>query len=787
MQQFAPKNSNKKLVCTANVSPQGEILDLTCQDTFPVEKSRHRRKSHKESRAERVSIYHKMVNHGGYSIVEEGYYQLMDDIIYCPRSTNPSISILESNVTLDLNGFTLRQINKNVQGVVGIFVKPGVSNIIIKNGNLLDFSLAGIVLGNMSGDESPTIKNVELKDINVSNNGLPDPRYVILSPMGEGGLVMSNVENLIIEGSNFNGNVLFGAVGSGIVNLYVHNSHFDNTTNGNYQYPPVSRGETPDPNLNYSVARAFQLFPFQTIADIVIKNSSFNNTKAGLNCNGVVISIPPFQTTANVTLDSITVFNSELLLNDQPTADGAYSEYIEASNIGILIQLGNGITLNNCQVSNSTTNFAIPVGISNGGIGGISLGGCKNATVKDCIVENCTLTVGGSLDGGSAIIYAFPLEHGISNVNFINCSTNDLKIINDTGEAMSQRIISFYNYPGTGPFYFKDCRAFSNNIEDSNTDGAMKLCQGWALNVDHDILLEDCVSSFHTMTGQSTTDFGSYYSMVSGFAVSYYDTGSIIFRRCVASNNTDQFDGPNEAVVAGFSNRQTYNPGCLNTNFVFEDCIAEKNTSVSSTPGRGFDLTNSRQCKVTGCIADSNDIGIFISDYYVTTTIDTGSDGQSLPQSDVYVVSTDGFNRSPLTGEGVATIETSDGPQVVIFGDYDTGVLQDVQGGTGIMSLGGLVTFGQASSDNIISNNILQNNKQYGILDTSILTDTNAYYKNEAKNNGPTPTDSINDTNFSNGSSTISSAPIRNWILPGLPDTSDNNGILDPADNISIN
>jgi len=91
------------------------------------------------------------------------------------------------------------------------------------------------------------------------------------------------------------------------------------------------------------------------------------------------------------------------------------------------------------------------------------------------------------------------------------------------------------------------------------------------------------------------------------------------------------------------------------------------------------------------------------------------------------------------------------------------------------------------SSDNIISDNILSANKHYGILDKSLFSYTNAYYRNVAKNNGDRSARCHNDSNYSDGTSTLKTIPIRRWKLSELPMKKDNQCILDPLDNISIN
>ena len=161
------------------------------------------------------------------------------------------------------------------------------------------------------------------------------------------------------------------------------------------------------------------------------------------------------------------------------------------------------------------------------------------------------------------------------------------------------------------------------------------------------------------------------------------------------------------------------------------------------------------------------------------------------------------------------------------------------------------------SADNIFSNNVLLTNADFGILDESSTTNTNAYYQNQAKNNGTSPAVTVSttatsasalptttilvastagfsmpgsllvtttangvqtisctgntltsftgctggtgtlpiganvveslDTNYSGGILQTVGAPIRYWLLPNAPNTTDNNNAKGEfLDNISI-
>ena len=93
-----------------------------------------------------------------------------------------AIRISASNVTLDLRGRTLSQISKTVPPVDGIIVDPGLTNIIIKNGTVRDFSDAGIRVGAVSTTSTvPLVTELSISDIKSFNNGLSNILLILVS------------------------------------------------------------------------------------------------------------------------------------------------------------------------------------------------------------------------------------------------------------------------------------------------------------------------------------------------------------------------------------------------------------------------------------------------------------------------------------------------------------------------------------------------------------------------------------------------------------------------------
>jgi hypothetical protein len=68
------------------------------------------------------------------TITQPGYYQLVSNLIV--PGTNPAILITSSDVTLDLQGYTLNALNSNVSVIEVGYAGKEVKNVIVQNGTI---------------------------------------------------------------------------------------------------------------------------------------------------------------------------------------------------------------------------------------------------------------------------------------------------------------------------------------------------------------------------------------------------------------------------------------------------------------------------------------------------------------------------------------------------------------------------------------------------------------------------------------------------------------------------
>ena len=222
------------LFCT--LSLKGEV-----EDPFKVTRghsSSHRSKE-KECRECDYIITPKDIGCEGFVITRPGYYCLCEDTVFNPAiGVSPyigAITISASNVTLDLRGKTLSQISKTVLNVDGIIVDPGLTNIIIKNGTIRDFSDAGIRAGAVSSTVIvPLVTELSISDIRSFNNGLSttlvNPGFA--TGDGIGGAVILNAQDVTITNSDFNENSLNGIWAFNMTKFTMENCHCDDNTPG---------------------------------------------------------------------------------------------------------------------------------------------------------------------------------------------------------------------------------------------------------------------------------------------------------------------------------------------------------------------------------------------------------------------------------------------------------------------------------------------------------------------------------------------------------------------------
>ncbi len=137
----------------------------------------------------------------GQLIQESGYYLLSTSINY--TGAIGAITILQSNVVIDLNGQTLSFSGDKSQNVTGIIIAPGLSNITIKNGTIANFPGPGIYAYNPS-------EEIEYQVGTVSSVTQPSTHLAVDTVrvmFCQHGIMFSATNNVSITNCNTSGNM----------------------------------------------------------------------------------------------------------------------------------------------------------------------------------------------------------------------------------------------------------------------------------------------------------------------------------------------------------------------------------------------------------------------------------------------------------------------------------------------------------------------------------------------------------------------------------------------------
>lgn len=686
----------------------------------------HKERKHSRKKCKKPKknlICAKEIGAKGFVITTPGVWFLSEDVNYNPRGQNPAITIAANNVTLNLDGHILSQMNKNVTGIAGIVINPGLSNITLKNGTVRDFSALGIQAGALP--PAAVLSEFSILDIHALNNGNQE-----LAASIQGGIALINTQDVILENSTMNENVLVGLYVNVTTKFTMNNSHCDDNTWG---LKPIT-----NPNVPFSNFAMGALFDNTVTATttgpiefITMTNCTFNNNFSIVQATGVELNAGN-----NVFIDSCqfngntTTANSpQVLMTQAPNGNSPFVYGLQ------VILPSSNIKITNCQCNNNSvivnppsdgSSFVnmnifgegiIAAGLITGqGIQGQQVG----LSIDNCQCDGTSITINTPINNNPATP-GFDLIHALNafgmriaatakNVSITNTSASGSNFNNNTTAGVSASAHG-YSIGGALHVFMNNCQSNGNFTTFTTTPTtaipSVLVVDGFSISIDAE--LENCFSNGHT---QAVPNVGGTLSTCAGFIINPGNNIPIVLRNCVATNNVDTFAGTagSGSLAAGFLSRTTSNGP-----YLFENCIAELNTSNGSdaagTAGCGFYLSGPSNSKIIYSKAEKNNIGILV------------------------------------TG---------------------------------------------ASTENVIESNILSSNTLFGIRDET-NTNTNSYFSNRAKNNGATPA-STNYSSVNGilppatcpPTAGTPGTPIRFWQSPSAPCPVNNNGILDELDNISI-
>ncbi len=745
--------------------------------------SKHKHSHRSEQKCQGVKIRCQDINRNGYVICKPGEYYLCEDVTYNPCDSNPAIRISAGavgNVTIDLNGKTLSLKSKTAANIAGVLIEPGLTNVIVKNGTIRDFSDAGIRAGKVVKSGSvPVITELSFSDIRAFNNGtagvLVDPNSI---GDGAGGIVILNAQDVDVTDCVLNENIFAGLRGYNITKFTMENCHCDDAVATDWQIPgqPTSLGANFDGDLN----------------DMVFNKSTFNRNISGSLSGGLGLGflIPEVTATANVVVDSCQINDNSVTLSDPVVAAALNIAYVS----GCEIVRATNVVINNTQISGTSVVLDTPLTVG-GSVycDGIVVNRNTNLSITNCEVSGMTATLkAAAAPFFPAIINVF--LQGISGAHDVNCTMSNCLVSNSTFNNMSNVAVglgnqSFAFYIANG-FTISNCHSFGNMSVDNSTgfnNTPLLITEGFDFAICENILLEDCSSSGHTQAASNPTTTASVIGSIASTSNGPVLTVSKVLSGTLVVGQTLSGDSilPDTTITGydtGMGGTGTYFVSVSQT--IPSTTISASVSQFSQVGGLKADCSTTtacgpvvfRRCVASGNVDTGTGIAFGFSTREPVAPMYSGVSGPYVFDSCIAESNTN----SSGTGTGFDLWNIVNSKVINCFAESNN---------IGI-NVTDFSSF--ASNNNIISNNVISANTNYGIQDSSAGA-SNAYYSNQAKNNGPTPA----TTNYSGAtifppsscppSPAASTTPILFWQLPKAPCNVNSNGVPPTnLDNLSI-
>lgn len=224
------------------------------------------------------------INPNGYVIDEPGVYRLKESTVFHSKTPGAIAIFIDSdNVTLDLCENTLLQKNETT-GTIGVAVN-GRENVVVENGCIQGFKKFGVHV-------TPQSSYVTLQQLNVLENGTNNPSGKTISGgiSITSGLPSSITHDIFIKNVTSSGNFFAGLLLSGVTDVDVLQSRFNNNTSATTNFGINSWG---------ILATAFLLDPtspsFLPCSNLTILDCEANsNNGAGGSIGIEVLSVPAF-------------------------------------------------------------------------------------------------------------------------------------------------------------------------------------------------------------------------------------------------------------------------------------------------------------------------------------------------------------------------------------------------------------------------------------------------------------------------------------------------------------
>lgn len=493
-----------------------------------------------------------------------------------------------------------------------------------------------------------------------------------------------------------------------------------------------------------------------TITPSMIGRTGYNITRSGHYCLGFTTDFNPSTTGLSaivVNADNVVIDLNGQTLGQSGSLAPTYGILVNgSSNVTIKNGTITGFALNGIRLNSGSSEIVIDTvtALNNGNVnGGFTTGGIAIAFSQDIRILNSRLNE----NFGSGVAVGGTTKIFVDLCNFDDNVGADNGLFPGTASA-GLSIITVPQIP--------DLSAISKDITISRSTFNRNV--GGFIGIGMNIISTDPTLLSQNVTATDCVAYGNSVTAPLGFLATgmAFVANQIVAKNCVGSDSLNSSVG----VLAGHATGLSF----FGNNILAEDCVAA-HIRANSTGVFGFYCTSLqndatyRRCVAYDVRNDDTALGFGWSYGFANVQFEFGFT-LNLGRGVIF----DGCIAENCTaalglGAGLALMsQRNPTVQNCIFNRNDIGIYA-----IDFTFLGAPV-----STNGIIANNILQDNTSFGIADFTAPPANHAYYGNRARSNG------VNY--FGLGAGT----PIRNWALPGLPATTDNNGIIDPLDNINI-
>lgn len=181
---------------------------------------------------------------------QKGKYKFKSNLNWCPKNDGEiALTINTMNCLLDFDDFFMKQTDKTKSNCIAILINSkgqNISNIQIRNGSIIDFSMYCIVVLGSTQNIAPLVSNIWIHHINFVGSGYDG---IDLWQYGSSGIILmteatidnspaSPPQNILVEDCQFNDNytanpnsggfIIFGFGGSN--NVVLRKNIFNNNT-----------------------------------------------------------------------------------------------------------------------------------------------------------------------------------------------------------------------------------------------------------------------------------------------------------------------------------------------------------------------------------------------------------------------------------------------------------------------------------------------------------------------------------------------------------------------------